>query len=201
MVGIDVFTRKVYAEPMIDKDGGSVREAFIKMTKIVQPKTVMSDFLGNEFSEYLREQQIPLHVNALGEHHALGIIDNFSGIVNRILTALFLNNNSTIWINSVGAIINHYNRSPREALNGISPNDATKKTRESMILDINIVKNRSNKTVSDLSVGDKVRTNILFNDKNSKGIDPKWSGKVITVVKVYGNTITLDDNSKYKRTF
>ena len=60
-VGIDVFSRKAYAEPMINTDGGSVREAFINMTKIVQPKAIMSDhepaFLGNEFSEYLHEKQ------------------------------------------------------------------------------------------------------------------------------------------------
>ena len=43
LVGIDVFSRKAYAEPMINRDGVSVREAFIKMTKIVQPKTIMSD--------------------------------------------------------------------------------------------------------------------------------------------------------------
>ena len=73
--------------------------------------------------------------------------------------------------------------SPHEALNGISPDGATKKAHESMILDINIVKNRKTKTISDLNIGDKVRKNLLFNDKNSKGIDPKWSGKVFTVVK------------------
>ena len=52
-----------------------------------------------------------------------------------------------------------------------------------------------------MNVGDNVRKNFLFNDENSKGTDPKWSGKVFTVVKVYGNTITLDDNSKYQRMF
>jgi hypothetical protein len=46
---------------MINRDGGSVKEAFIKMAKSVQPKTIMSDhesaFLGNEFSEYLHENK------------------------------------------------------------------------------------------------------------------------------------------------
>ena len=53
------------------------------MTKIVQPKTIMSDhepaFLGNAFSEYLHEKKIPLNATALGDHHALGITDNFVG--------------------------------------------------------------------------------------------------------------------------
>ena len=67
LVGIDVFSRKAYAEPMITRDGVSVSEAFIKMT-IVQPKTTMSDnesaCLGNAFSKYLHEKQIPLNANA-----------------------------------------------------------------------------------------------------------------------------------------
>ena len=66
-----------------------------------------------------------------------------------------------------------------------------------MILDINVVKNRKNKTLRDLNIGGEVRKNLLFNDKNSKGTDPKCSGKVFTD----GSTITLDDNSKYKRMF
>ena len=53
------------------------------MTKIIQPKTIMSDhepaLLGNEFSEYLHEKQIPLKVNALGDHHELGFTDISQG--------------------------------------------------------------------------------------------------------------------------
>ena len=55
---------------------------------------------------------------------------------------MFSDNNSTRWISSIAAIINHYSRSPHEALNGISPDDATKKAHERMILDINIVTER-----------------------------------------------------------
>ena len=52
-----------------------------------------------------------------------------------------------------------------------------------MRLDIILIKNRKNKTIRDLNIGDKVRKNLLFNDKDSKGIDPKWSGKVFTVLR------------------
>ena len=99
---------------MIHKDGGSIQEALIKITKIVQPKTIRADHepgsVGNEFSVYLHEKQIPLNVNALGDHHALGIINNFAGRSKEILTRTFLNKNITRWINSIGAINNHYNK-------------------------------------------------------------------------------------------
>ena len=87
---------------------------------------------------------MPLHITALGDHPALRIIDTFAD-----------------------------NRSPHEALNGISPDDATKTAHERSILDINIAKNRKTKTVSDLNIGDYVRKDLFFNDKSSKGIDPK----------------------------
>ena len=92
LVVIDVFSRKAYAEPMIIENSVSIKEAFIKMTKIVQPKTIMSDHeptaLGNEISEYLREKQIPLNMNALGDQHLLVIIDKFAGRIKRISTAM-----------------------------------------------------------------------------------------------------------------
>ena len=53
--------------------------------------------------------------------------------------------------------------------------------------------------VSDLVHGDKVRKNTLFNDRNSKGSDPKWSDKVFTVASTHGNTVILNDRSIYKR--
>ena len=52
--------------------------------------------------------------------------------------------------------------------------------------------------VSDLVHGDKVRKNSLVNDRNSKGSDPKWSDKVFTVASTHGNTVILNDRSKYK---
>ena len=111
---------------------------------------------------------------------------------------MFLNNNNTICIDSIAAITNHYNKSLHEALNGTSPDDATKKAHESMILDINIVRNRMTNMVNDLNIGDHVRRNRISTEKNNKGADPKWSGKVSKVIKINGRTITLNNNSKYK---
>ena len=68
---------------MINRDGVSVREAFIKMAKIVQPKTIMSDdetaFLGNDFSEYLHEKQIPLNERWCCENLAKCLAGNPDG--------------------------------------------------------------------------------------------------------------------------
>ena len=85
------------------------------MNKFTKPRCIISDhdaaFLSNEFSSYLDKLQIPLNVNALGDHHVLGIIDNFAKRIKTILTAMFLKNNNTRWFHVLENIINHYNRS------------------------------------------------------------------------------------------
>ena len=203
LVAVDVFSRRAFAQPLLNNDSNTVKEAFMKMTRTTKPRSIISDheaaFLSNEFSNYLDKLQIPLNINALGDHHALGIIDNFAKRIKTILTAMFLKNDNTNWIKYIDNIIQHYNRSSHEALNGLSPNDATQEANKAKILEINVNKNKHNQIVSDLEPGDHVRKNILFNDKFSKGTDPKWSNNIFTVASTHGNTIILNDKSIYKR--
>jgi len=188
---------------MLNKDETNVKQSLIKIFKEAKPRVILSDhepaFLSKTITSYLDGLKIPLNVNALGDHHALGIIDNFAKRIKTILTALFLQNKNTIWINSINNIVSHYNRSPRGSLNDLSPNDATKDANKRSVLDINIDKKHDNNMVSDLAPGDKVRKNILFNDKLAKGTDPKWSENVFTIASSHGNTIILNDKSIYKR--
>ena len=200
---VDVFSRKAYVQPMLNKDDESVKKALITIFKDTKPESILSDhdssFMSKTVQSYLSSLRIPLNVNALSDHHALGIIDNFALRIKTILTAMFLKNKSTNWINSIQNIVRHYNNRPHSSLNDISPNEATKDTNKEMVFNINIDKKRNIKTVSDLKVGDKVRKNILFQHKLSKGTDPKWSDKVFTVATVHGNTIILNDDAIHKR--
>ena len=200
---IDVFSRKAYIQPMLNKDDITVKQSIIKIFKEAKPRSILSDhdsaFLSKVVTSYLDGLKIPLNINALGDHHALGIIDNFAKRIKTILTALFLKSNNTNWINSIHNIVQHYNKSEHSSLNNLSPNDASKSENTRTILDINIEKNQSNNRVSDLNAGDRVRKNVLFNDKLSKGTDPKWSEKTFSVDSTHGNTIILNDKSIYKR--
>ena len=55
----------------------------------------------------------------------------------------------------------------------MAPNNASKPENAEKILGLNIEKNSKNKTISDLTIGDKVRKDVLFNNKNAKGTDPR----------------------------
>jgi transposase InsO family protein len=209
-VAIDVFTRKAYGVAMKTKDSISSREAISTIiTSANKPRSILIDndagFLssdggvGETFSTYLEKQGIALQTNALKDHKAMGIIDNFALRLRKILSATSLKENSVRWIGQVDKILERYNNSPNSAIADITPNDASKEANNQTILDLNTKKNQGNKTVSDLKPEDKVRVNLLKNDANAKGSDPKWSAKVHTVKATQGKTITLDSNVRHKR--
>ncbi len=49
-----------------------------------------SSFLGEKFKKLLSEYNINHDANAVGDHNALGIVDNFAKRIKRILKAQFL---------------------------------------------------------------------------------------------------------------
>ena len=68
------------------------------------------------------------------------------------------------------------------------------------ILEINVQKSNFNKTVTDVSIGDKVRKSLTKqNHSFVKGTDPRWSDKVFVVSAVRGQTISLNDGTTIKR--
>jgi len=179
------------------------------LTKENQPRSILIDndagFLstdgrtGETFAKLLETRGIALQTNALKDHTALGIIDNFAKRLKTILAATALKQNSVRWIDQVDGILKRYNDMPNSAIADKTPNEANEKKDYQEVLDLNVEKNKGNHTVSDLKEGDKVRVNVLKNDANSKGTDPKWSAKVYTVKSTEGQTITLDDEVRHKR--
>jgi len=198
LVCIDIFSRKAYVKPLKSKQPLDVEPAFmdIILKNQVKPRCIVSDregaFLSKTFEKRMRMNNIILNINALGDHRALGIIDNFAKRIKTILSKMFLEYKNTVWLKDINRIVSKYNDTEHEALEGLSPNEATKPENIEKIHKLNLDKNEFNKTVSDLNIGDKVRKDILFNEKSIiKGTDPRWSDQVYIVEKVNGNTINI----------
>ena len=147
----------------------------------------------------MEKKGIALQTNALKDHNAMGVIDNFAKRLKLILNATAIKNNSVRWIDQVDGILKRYNNTPNSAIADKTPNQAEESGNYQEILDLNVEKDKGNHATTDLKPGDKVRTNILKNDANSKGTDPKWSSKVHTVKETIGKTITLDSDVRHKR--
>jgi len=153
---------------------------------------------GREFNNVLDKYNILINENVKGDHNALGIIDRFARTLKTILSHKFINEQNSYWINDIQEIINIYNDSPNRGLLNLTPNQASMDENYDFIYSLNLIKSKENKTISDLSIGDNVRIKIsgIF----TKGTEPRWSDETYKVKKVQGTTITLNDDTKFKRT-
>ena len=153
---------------------------------------------GKEFNNVLNKYDILLNENVIGDHNALGIIDRFARTLKTILSHKFINEQNHYWINDIQEIINIYNDSQNRGLLNLTPNQAAMDENYDFIYSLNLIKSKENKTISDLSIGDNVRIKIsgIF----TKGTEPRWSDETYSVKKVQGTTITLNDDTKFKRT-
>ena len=212
-VCIDVFSRKAYAEPMKEKNTDNCIDAFLTIVKDKSkawPNAILADqdsaFNASDWQDLMTGHKIAFSTNALQDHHALGIIDRFARVVKTVLNKQMQDEGSRRWLDNVDYMMDNYNNSEHSSIGNHKPDevkdDATQKTKNiiTKIVGINLGKTRDNNTTSDLHAGDKVRKDVRVSESNSKGTDPRWSDKVFTAASSKGQTITLDDGSKYKRT-
>ena len=164
---------------------------------IAKPQLLLNKFKSDDFQELLDKYNIVSDMNVVGDHNALGIIDNFAKRLKMALSKKFIRSKSTNWIDSLQKIIDNYNNQENSAIDDIAPNEAHLEENQSNIFEINLIKGQMNKTVSDLKEGDHVR--IKIKGKFSKGSDAQWSDNVYEVKKVRGGNIELDDAEIKKR--
>ena len=96
---IDVFTRKVWAYKMKNKDNKNVFESFqtfMKESNLKKyaPTILMSDndstFINDKFQQILSSNDIMHQPNVINDHHALGLVDSFARILKKTFTRIFL---------------------------------------------------------------------------------------------------------------
>ena len=93
---VDVFTRKLYAEPMTSKDGENCAGALqsIIMAHKVKPLTLLCEsdaaYSSKEFKQVVIENIILLNEVVVGDHNAMGIIDNMAKRLKLIFNIFFL---------------------------------------------------------------------------------------------------------------
>jgi hypothetical protein len=158
-----------------------------------------SAFTGEKFQSLLDENNIIFEPNVVGDHFALGIIDNFARRIKEYFTKknLKVKTDKYRWVNFLLPFIVKYNESPHMALDGLSPIESTYPENYAKIYGLNAVKGLKNKTVSDLEIGDKVRIKVA--GKFSKSSEPQYSDEVYTVESVKGSTIHLSNGEVKKR--
>ena len=204
LLAIDIFSRKVYAAPLISKSTEHVLHSFKSILKKAGdfPRVINSDsesaFLSAEFKQFLHEHEIILEAVPMGDHNALGIIDRFVRTLRDILQRKFIATKSLKWEGSLKDIIRIYNKSPHVSLDNISPDDANDNPEYfRKIYLLNKMKSLKNQELPHnknpkLKEGDFVR--IQPNNKTfKKGSEPQLSNRTYRVEKVNGKRVTIDE--------
>ena len=162
LLAIDVFTRKGYAVGIKSKSPVDVLQGFIKLK--FKPFSVIHDdgkeFLGS-LKSYLEKNNINnISINSK-YHHSLGIIDRFSKTIKNIIEKNMTARNSINWFNYLTNIIDVYNNSIHNGINGIKPNEVMEDENFKEISTINFWKAVKNVELKENSpvfnVGDLVR--------------------------------------------
>ena len=201
---VDVFTRKAYAEPMTNKDGDSCAGALqsIIMEHKVKPRMLLSDsdaaYTSASFKEVLEQNDIAIDNVVVGDHNAMGIIDNFAKRLKFIFTKGEVRaNRIQRWAHRLQQVVADYNKKEHSNIGELTPNQAGQEENKELIVKLNREKQVGNHRVSDLKPGDTVRviqTNIF-----KKGTEAKWSEETYKVVKAQGETITIDEDGNERR--
>ena len=152
---VDVFTRKAYVEPMQNKNTVAAREAFqsIIARAKAQPRSILIDndagFLstdgstGETFSKYLEGKQIAMSTNALKDHHAMAIIDNFAKRIKSVMNKMILRHNVATWYHKIQKIVDIYNSTDNSAIMDVKPEEVADDGEvQEEIVDLNIQKNK-----------------------------------------------------------
>ena len=213
-VRMDVFSRKAYAEPMKTKSTDDCLDAFqeiVNKKAKALPRGIIADqdkaFQDKMWQQDMTKHSIAFSMNSLGDHKALGIIDNFAKLVKGSLNKFMEDDKTYKWTDYIQTVVDNYNKGKHLSIGDNRPDDVktdfnrTQKATDTtaQIVGINVDKSRDNHTPTTLEVGDKVRKDIRVSESNTKGTDPRWSDKVFTVAGVKGQQITLEDGSKYNR--
>ena len=98
-----------------------------------------------------------LDTTIVGDHHAMGIIDNFAKRLKLICAKIYIKSKNHRWLHRLQSVISIYTNSAHASIGGLSPNKAQSDENHELISKLNHEKNSYNRTVSDLKPKFKVR--------------------------------------------
>jgi hypothetical protein len=205
LIIVDVFSRKAFAIPILNKKPDSVLEAY---EKVIGNKPVIvlehddgKEYLG-DFLRFIKENNLINITIETGNHNSLGIINRFSRTLKTNIEKYLNFKNTTKYYDVLDKLVDAYNNTPHQSLGGeISPNDVFDNKKDYQIVQsINTAKigfNNSVKKISNIKVGDNVRIQIK-KGTFTKGYKLTYSAKIYQVLKIENNEADLTDNKREK---
>lgn len=176
---IDVFSKYGWIEPLKNKSGRAVHDAFKKIMKDRQPGKVWVD-KGKEF--YNKDVQGILQLYSTENEEKSSVVERWNRTMKEKMFKYFSMNSTRKYIDVLPKLLNEYNNTKHSSI-GMTPINGSKKTNEDKVymkLYPNIVR-KPNK--HKYKVGDNVR---ITKKKGvfEKGYTPRWTEEVFTVTSL-----------------
>lgn len=199
LTGIDMFSKKGYAEALKSKNEKDVKSGMIKMlNKIGSVGSIRSDngseFISKSFKAILKGRNIKQVLSLPGKPQSNGQVERFNQTLKRMLLLALKIDSSYDWVSILDEIVSNYNNSWQSTIK-TTPNhaaDATTKGKNEIYQNI-LNKSNSQLDGPKFKVGDRVRVKL-----DKKGKDGAfWSKKIYTIEKVIKPKSTLS-NPSYK---
>ena len=191
--GIDLFSKKGWTIPMLNKEEATALVAFQTMLQQMdkKPESIRSDngseFINDKFKTFLKDQGINQVLSKPNSPQSNGQVERFNGIIKRLIKMYITQTDDQDWVGVLPKLVSNYN-STQSRVTGAAPNvveveskekqQETKKKIEKAVLP----KNRKETEVK-FEVGDKVRLKLMY-DKIEKR-EQNWSDEIYTVAKIF----------------
>ncbi len=189
LVVIDVFSKKVWVEPLKRKTGSEVANGLHNILRETSYRFLQTD-KGREFYN----PQVSIMLERLGVHHFSSENENIkASVVERVnktlrgkIQRLMTHTNSDRYIDALPKLVNGYNAT-RHTATGVAPNDVDYENQEDIWLRMYEKDGASlRRPRPKLDVGDNVR---LANAARSfeRGYEQRWTEEIFVVSRVWSS--------------
>lgn len=185
---VDVFSKHAWVEPIKNKTGQAVTEAFEKILNQGRaPINLQTDdgreFYNKTFAQLLKRYDIH-HFSTNGDTKA-SVVERFNRTLKQRMYRYFTTNNTLNFVPVLPALVKSYNRSYHRSIK-MAPDQVTLANSEQVWE--NLYGKAMKRKVGTLKVGDRVRLNKKFRPFK-KGYLPGWTEEVFVVRQVNKGTI------------
>lgn len=182
---IDLFTKKLWVEPLKNKTGKITSEAIQKIFNTMENpiQTVIFDEGLEFYNQHVKKlfAQYNIHSYSIKTIKKAGAVERVNKTIKSILYKYFTDKNTRKWARVLPKIVDNYNKTYHTTIK-MAPNDVTwknhKKVFKVMFPEINVSR------VCRLHVGNKVRV-AKYKKEFEKAYTPNWSEEIYTITKIF----------------
>lgn len=197
LVAIDVFSRYAFAQPIKNKTGNDVLEAFKKMTHEREPRYVQTDkgkeFINKTVQAYLKKKNI-MFFTSENDDIKCALAERFNATLQGKMWRYFTHRNTFRFIDVLQDLVYSYNHTIHQALGGISPSEVNAENAERLFYHLYERPRVKDLVQPTYKKGDPVRllkTKKTFN----RGYEPNWSEELFTIDNVSPRGYNVTDTS------